>query len=51
MEDPRLEANALVPTNSERDPASSRTTLPIPWISPDAVPEVPLVHMPPPRLR
>jgi len=51
MEDPRLGANAPTPTNPEPDSAPPKVPLPIPWLSTDAVPEVPLVHMPTPRVR
>jgi hypothetical protein len=51
MEDPRLDANAPTPTNPEPGSEPSKVPLPIPWISTDAVPEVPLVRMPTPRCR
>jgi hypothetical protein len=49
MQDPKRDANA--PTNRKPDPAPSKVPLPIPWISPEALPDVPLVHSWPSRDR
>jgi hypothetical protein len=51
MEEPRLDTNVPTPTSPDPDPALSKIPLPIPWISTETVPDVPLVHRPPSQCR
>jgi hypothetical protein len=42
VKDQQLET--IAPANSDPDPAPPKVPLPIPWISTEDVPDVPLVH-------